>query len=665
LPFQGKHTVKHGKINMEYSAATAVEVTSLGLDDTLFAVTVCLDHRMRIWNLNDGQIVYTGDILNVERSPQEVGKWCIDPAQTNLIRIVGHTRGSRICATYSPVGAGEFKLWALRTKGGHVVTVDDLFPNISLIPVTPSSSDVWTLADFVLANPRKDAIGLWTLWKNNMTYKVQKLELDRENMSRCWNENWESVYANVAPVIPQASGPCDPVDVTEKWLEIIMQPGRFTKATLSTALSLYERGLGGSKEPTIRSRGLANSICAVLGATASLQRGSTGGMEYEQFRSASEDQWRQFYRLLIELDKQRGEAVGLSYDPDSDLAWVVCTDLVSVVRECGGLERLYYNLSSPEEDQVQQAALISSALNFVEGFPDNLLQMCSATLRLELFEESSKTDLERISYFSDKSAFWRGITDEECAQIVETLGQNFSTVTDELYGEVLQLAAPASSPKGRKTRHFVSDFGKKLIMKAAQDYVDIHWRVCLSQLILLVHMEFEFDVEEDALHNRVDIGTVFRQLVNVLRRMEFLRWLSKTEIQEKARDNSMSITALEANLSNTHLTTADGEALSTSITDLVADLCSPNGDIDIPPFLVQCHLLKLERADLALDVSPFCDQNPFSVYLQGRVFLALKDFESAATNFRKAAIGMGKKDSMTFVSKHKLLIINRLRECQG
>ena len=146
-----------------------------------------------------------GDILNIDRTPQEVGKWSIDPSQTNLLQIVGHSRGSRICATYSPVGAGEFKLWVIRTQGSHLVTVEDLFPQISLVPVTPSSSDVWTLADFVLANPQKDAIGLWTLWKNNMTYKVQKLELDRDNMQQCWEQNWESVYADVGAVTPQTS----------------------------------------------------------------------------------------------------------------------------------------------------------------------------------------------------------------------------------------------------------------------------------------------------------------------------------------------------------------------------------------------------------------------------------------------------------------------------
>ena len=634
-------------MNMEYSTATAIEVTSLGLAGSLFAVTVCLDHRMRIWNLNDGQILYTGDILDLDRAPQEeAGKWSIDPSLMNLVRIVGHSKGSRICATYSPVGAGEFKLWAIRAKGTHMVAVDALFPKATLRPITPSSSDVWTLADFVVANAQQDELSLWILWKNNMTYRVQKLALDRDNMETCWKESWESVHADVGVVIPPSSGPHDPTDVTEKWLQTILQPGRFTKATLNMALAVYEGGSGSSKESAARSRGLADSICSILGASTSLEQGPAGGMEYEQFRSASEDQWRRFYRLLVEFDKRRGEAVGLSFDPSSDVTWVVCADLVSVIRECGGLERLFYNLASPEEDQVQQAGLIRSALSFVDGLPDNLIQTTTAALRLELFEESSKTDLERISYFSDKAGFWRGITDEDCAQVVDILGQNFAEVTDQLYDDLFGLLSASPASTGRKIPHLVSEFGKRVILKATQDYVEAHWKICFSQLVLLVHMEFEYDNEEDALHNRVDVGLAFRKLVATLRRLEFLRWLSRTEVHRKGRENGPASTALEANLGHLYLGTSEEDGLAIGITDLVNDLCSPDSEIEIPPALVQCRLLQEDRADLALDLSPFSDRNPFSVYIQGRVSLALKDFDSAAISFRKAAVGMGKNDPL-------------------
>ncbi|KAF4122495.1 nuclear pore complex protein Nup160 [Geosmithia morbida] len=678
LPFQGNHTIRYGKINMEYSAATSVQVTSLGVEDCLYAVTVCLDHRMRIWNLADGQILHTGDILDVDRPPQEVGRWVIDPFQSNLVQVVGRTRGQRICATYSPVGAGEFKFWKISAKGTHTVVVEDLFPRIRLAPKTPSTSDVWTLADFVLSSPEEGQINLWTLWKNNMTYKVQRLPLDRRDMAKSWAESWEGVFAETRDWAPASSGSWEPTDVTEKWLQAILQPGRFTKATLATALSIYEQGLGlGASRDATRGRGIAEAICTVLGATASLDRGASGSADYEQFRASGETQWRRFYRLLLELDKQRGEAIGLAVDPATDLAWVVCTDLLSAIRDCSALEMLYYNLQSPAEDQAQQAALIQSAMVFVDGFSDGFVHMCEAVLRPEIFEESSRTDLERIQYFSDKSGFWRGITDDDCAQVVKYLGDNFSVVTDELYAELLDLISAPLEAKRQDLRHPLSDFGRRLTIKAVQETIDLYWKVCFSQLILLVHMEFEFDNEDDALHHRVDIGSAYRQLVDALRRLELLRWLARTEtsvsLPPQAKSSSASsslpsdaspatvrasggnkwsgsgddyqvVTALEANLG--HLLGFGGDiyqdiSLATALTDLVANLCAPDSDIEISAPLIQCNLLRQDRADLALELSLFCDQEPFSVYVQARVFLALKDFESAANHFRKAAIGMG------------------------
>lgn len=657
LPFQGKHTVRHGKVNMEYSAATSAQITSLGLDDALFAVTVCLDHRMRIWNIDDGQILYTGDLLNVDRPPHDVGKWSIDPSQANLVQIVGRHRGQRTCATYSPVGPGEFKFWRIVAKDAHTVTVEDMFPKDTLLSPTPSSSDIWTLADFVLATPEEDTVYVWTLWKNNLTYRVRRLELDRKNMEQTWERNWDGVFADAVVAAAQTSGPCDPTDVTEKWLQAILQPGRFTKATLETALSIYERGLGNEKS-SIRGRGIAESICSVLGSTASLERGPSGAMDYEQFRASSEAQWRRFYRLILELDRHRGEAIGLVLDHEADMVWVVCADLLSAITECSSLERLHHNLSAPEEDQETQAALINTGLSFVYGLSDNYVQLCNAVLRQEIFGESSKTGMERIQYFSDKAGFWRGVTDEDCAQIADALGANFGVVTDELYRSVLDLIAAPPEAKRRLLRHPLTEFGKKLIMKGVQDSIDLQWKVCFSQLVLLVHMEFEFDVEEEALHRRVNTGQVYRGLVDALRRLELLRWLSRTELSEplfrtekgavpvlskRGAEETQVVTALEANVG--HLLgfgNVKNESLMCSITELVANLCAPDSDIEVSPTLIQCSLLKRDRADLALDLAPFCDQKFFSVYVQGRVLLALKDFGSAAINFRKAAIGMGR-----------------------
>ncbi|PHH61872.1 hypothetical protein CDD81_7800 [Ophiocordyceps australis] len=662
LPFHGKHTIKYGNSRMEYSAATSIQVTDFGLDDGLFAITVCIDHKMRIWNLEDGQIIYTSDILGAERPPQEMGKWTIEPSQANLVQLVGKGHGSRICATYSPIGLGEFKFWKISVSDMHTVVVEDLFPQNNLYPPTPSSLDIWTLADFVLASPTEGIIHIWTLWKNNMTYRVQRMELDRKQMARPWEESWDGVFSDTGITAAQTSGPCDPIDVTEKWLQTLFQPGRFTKATLETALSIYERGLGSVRDGT-KGRSLAESICSILGSTISLERDSSGIMNYEQFRASSEAQWRRFYRLLIELDRLRGEAIGLSVDPETDLVWVVCTDLISAITECNELELLYHNLSSPEEDKGQLASLVSTALSFVDGFADSFVQMCNAALKRQLFEESSKTNAERILLFSENSGFWRGVTDEDCSQVETAFGTNFQMVTDDLYQNLLDLMAAPQEARRRHLRNPLTEFGNRLIMKSVQDSIELQWKVCLSQLILLVHMELEFDNEDEALHKRVKVGLIFQKLVHALKRLELLRWLARTELSvplfkqergtppvlsKKGTEETQVVTALEANVG--HLLgfdSAKNEPMTLSIMELVANLCAPDSDIEVSPALIQCSLVKRERADLALELAPFCDQSPFSVYIQGRVLLALRDLEAAAISFGKAAIGMSSANATT------------------
>ncbi|KAK2028842.1 hypothetical protein LX32DRAFT_383512 [Colletotrichum zoysiae] len=667
LPFKQSHTIRYRNIHMDASAATSIQVTDLGLDDAAFLFTVCLDHRMRIWNLRTGQILFTGDILNAARNPQEVGKWQIEPTQANLLQVVGDGTGNRMCATFSPIGAGEFKFWNIKARDSDTVYVEDAFPDTTLVPSSPSVSDVWTLADFVLSNLADGGIQLWTLWKNNMTYRVQELDLNRDNIAESWESGWVSVHIDTSYPTAPTSGPSDPTDPTEKWLELILAPGRFTKATLETALSIYEKGLYSQKEggSSKSQKGLAESICSILASTASLDRNSAGGMDYEQFRASSETQWRRFYRLLIELDKQRGEAVSLVLDADSDMTWVVCADAISAVRECSSLERLYYNLSRPDESTERVANLVATGIGFLDAISDSIQQVCTAALRPEIFEETPRTDYERIQYLFDTTALWRTVSEEDCAQVIESLGQNYTGVTMDLYESLSGLIAATDDSGSRKARQPLTDFGRKLIVKAVQETIDLQWTVIFSQVLLLVHMEFDWEQEEDMLSKRLDVGAVFRQFLESLRRLELLRWLSKTEItvpfgnkherngsfsgspstSKRSGDESQTVTALEGNVGHL-LGFGDNrnEPLAASITDIVTDLCASNSDVEVSPTLIQCSLVRRERADLALELTPYCTQTPFAIYIQGRVFLALKDFSQAAFHFRKAAIGMSVKD---------------------
>ncbi|KAI3331842.1 nucleoporin Nup120/160-domain-containing protein [Xylariaceae sp. AK1471] len=662
---QGFKSIIASSADYDTTAAAAAVETNLGLNDASFLFTVCLDHRLRIWNLKNGQILGAMDLLNAVREPNETGKWRLDPTQTSLIRIVGQTEGKRLCVTYSPVGSGEFKFWKLESDDDNSVDVNDLYPDAHLIPTPPLGSDVWILADFCVTE-RDGGRGLqmWILWKNNIAYRVQELSFSVDELPEVWQNSWRSVYSNTSIPSALVSGPSDSVDASERWLQLILSPGRFPQTTLEAALNAYEQAIGDVENKSSRSgQSIAESICSAIASTSSLAKTSSGALDYEQFRASSEAQWRKFYRILIEIDKPRGEALALAYEPRSEMPWVVCAGSISAIRECSKLERIWHNPQARHAERSDLSSLIITGQNFVEGFSDSMLQICQSVLRAELFEETSKTDQERIQFFSDKAGFWRQISDEDCAQVTDVLGANFNVVTSNVYQQMLATCNETWSPR-RPTEYPLTDLGRRVIVKATEDVADLQWNVCFSQLILLVHMEFEFDRPEDALHNRVNIGAVYRSLLQALGRLQLVRWLANvrlpTPLSKTDRSNSVSgsspvlvkrpseeyklNTALEESIGHllgiSDIGSAHSLALPSVITKIVTNLCAPDSDVELQPHYIQCALLVRDRADLALELAPFSDQDPFSVYIQGRVSLALHDYARATMYFKKAAYGM-------------------------
>ncbi|KAK1773298.1 nucleoporin Nup120/160-domain-containing protein [Copromyces sp. CBS 386.78] len=667
VPFKRDPTVRYGNTNMELTAATSTAITNAGIDGAAFLFTICLDHRMRVWDVRTGQIMYTGDILNAKRDPQDIARWTIDPSQTNLIRILDNGPGQCLVVTYSPIGSGEFKFWKVKANAQGSIHVADCFPEQKLVPASPSSLDIWTLADFAVAQ-QAEGPELWTLWKNNITYRVQKLQVHPTSATGPFEDGWKSVNIESSAASAQTSGPCDPVDSSEKWLELIFFPGRFSKSTLETALVMYEKGLGTYKEGNSRSnKSIAESICSVVGATTTLDRSSVGGLDYEQFRGTSETQWTRFWRLLLELDKQRGEALSLVLDSVDGMIWVACADLLSSVRQCSDLDRIYHNIETPSQKDQDVAALVSAGLNFVEVFSDSVLELSRAALRAELFEESSLSDADRMQQFYDKAGFWRQVTEEDVAQVAETLGQNFQMVTPRLYEDLFELITAAGDGNSQELRAPFTGFGRKLVIRTVQETIELHWKILFSQLILLVHMEDEIEDEKIALHARFDVGLVYRKLVDALKRLEHLRWMVKTEltipvptadqsgsaspVANRGKQETYAITALEGLIGHLlGLPESHGEPLLSSITDVVLDICAPTSSTELDNGIMQCWLLKQGRPDLAKELSPFAQQDPFATYIQGRVFLALNEHSTAAQCFKKASVGLSTE--RTTVQRH-------------
>lgn len=668
VPLRRQQTVKYDKVNMEVTAATSAAITSMGHKDTSFLFTICLDHRMRVWDVRTGQILYTGDIVNTDRDPNDEGKWKIDPSHNNLIRIVEVAQGQCLAVTYSPVGSGEFKFWKVKANNQGSVLVADWFPKHSLQPPATNEQTEWTMADFGISQ-REEGPELWTLWKHNLSYRVRAIQVRAKSSRGPFSASWSGVALDNPSHDPGEATRCDSADETERWLDLIFSPDRFSKSILETALAMFEKGSGTAKDTLPKgTKSIVESICAVVGSTITLRHNQNGDIHYEDYRKDAKVEWQKFYRLLVELDKQRGEALSLVVDSELGMPWVLCADLTGAIRHCSNLDLVSHNMATPEKNSEDVARLIQTGLDFVGHFKPDIQQLCRAALRSEMFEDSDMTDEERLQHFYDKSAFYLAVGDDVANEVVENLGQNFMTVTSALYEDLFDLLKADNDENNYELLYAFTSLGRNLVVRATQDAAEMYWQILFSQLILLVHMEFEIETEEDTLHARFDVGAVYRKMLEALRRLEHVKWMTRTEmvapgksqsvsggsspvLSKRGKEESQTITALEGILGHLlGIPETDIQPLMSRITDVVTNLCAYDSDIELLPHLHQCFLLKADRPDLALQLGPFADKDSFSTYVQGRVFLALQDYDTAAEYFKKAAVGLS--ISVRTINKH-------------
>jgi nuclear pore complex protein Nup160 len=611
-----------------------------------------------------------GDILNQDLAPNEQGKKVIDPSQSQLVKVLSSNDESALCITYSPLGAGEFKFWDVRPLGDGHLQVSDLYPNNTLVPQAPTS-EIWTLADFSVVKDESmpTTMALWALWKNNVTYRLLKVEFSRNSTASVardiWDGTWMSMATETLRESPMpAALPGDPSDSTDKWLEFILCPGRFTTATLETGVAIYGNRRGAAKEISRRNTSLLDRMCATVASTASLDRDADGGMNYEQFRRTTNEHWSTFYRLLLELDKRRGEALSLVVDPQGQMPWVVLADGITAIRDCSRLEQIWHNNKQENPATEHVARPLAAAAAFRDSFSDNFLHNCKAMLLDDIFQEPSLTTPARMRAFYDKCDFANQVGDEEYSRLVTDLKHGFKILTPQVYRALLELMSSSEDFDKRQQVLPLAEFGNKLVVKGVQETVELHRNVCFDQLVLLVLLEVEINHGEEGI--QFETALVYDHLIQMLKRLELLHWLASTQIslpiKKLERSNSVTdktsslvkkstpsmetITVLEGVLR--HLFSLDlrpYELMSSVITEVIIQICAPDSEYEAPTSVIQCFLLKHDRADLAMEFCRFAGHDAFAIYVQGRANLAANDAATAASLFKKAAFGLGKRFS--------------------
>ena len=685
--WQGNNTIRFDGSTLDQATALAGALSP----DGSHVYTVCINHTLKVWELETGKCVFARDLLGVHREPRELPELMLDPGSTNLIRIFdvrGVVEGDEYYVmTYSPHDVGQFKIWAIRDANSGDAGVRDLYPDEVLRPIdpelNPDSKSVWRVSDFSLGIvDRGNCMDLWILMKSNRRYRVFHLAFDLGFFPSSLPSDWQKLWTTVAQetgrhrVEPQSSGG-ESEDVNDQWLKFLFYPGIYSTIVLETALSMYQSSRNWIPAPKPKTS-LRDRLCHATSSDIKPERFKDHADPHQQYRSALHQEWCILWQDIQDVERQLWEVVSLAYDEGQQLSWLVFAGGCAAIRTCDQIERMAQNtpddlaksanllpLPSIEEGHSQDAVklpdelavIINAAAGFRRSFSHILQCLIRDMLSLELWQEPTLSMPDRIQRFYDQCSFDNEISDNAFEGLNEALVQigGFNGLENGQF-EAILMALPstmASAPSGLTW----TNFGSKLFDRATRECIGMQRQLVLDLLFVVVFLTVEVDEEGNPLAT-FDAPQLYSSLLERAKEYEVIHWLStqsRRQIPSVTVNNtsSGSVTILEALFSRDispqeSTSQSQSEALTNTIGDVLTYI---NGRSQDAPFdeailMVQCDLLAKGSLDLAVDFAKFVPDTAWGTYIKGRMYLMQGTFDMASTAFKKSAWKLCKLQSL-------------------
>ncbi|KAL9018327.1 MAG: hypothetical protein Q9185_004360 [Variospora sp. 1 TL-2023] len=693
IRWQGANSIRYNGAVLDPATAIAAEFSP----SRNHLITVCVNHNLKIWNLAKGLVVFSMDLLGQEREPQDIPKVLLDAGNLDILRVFEHEaaiEGDEYYAiTYSPHEGGQFKIWAIRDADQGNLGVRFLYPDNILRPpdpeASPESKAIWKLADFKLGRLSRDSgMEIWVMMRSGRRFKIYSLRFDFTDSHVAWSNEWTlTVQSTVEQQSLPRINPPDSEDSPELWLEYLLFPGRHSLAILETALSMYcsTRKITDVMEAKASLQDRMISAVAACVNAQHLKPEEENGTRFDQYREALQQEWIFLYQEVQDLERLSWQALALAFDQASNMSWSIFTGGCAVIRDCSRLEKLYQNppallqnsLDVFEASSIEDgprlepklphelAILIQGAAGFRAAFNPSFIKTCLSWLSSELWREPLHSVPQRMETYYDRCGFAEGITDSGITSLREALVpvDDFKGLTTDLF-----LAVINEMPRVMMTETpalIFSRFGRKVLVKGAQDMIELHARILIDLLLLVVFIEVE--VEKDL--TELDTSMVFMALIQQLKRYELMEWLAKsvwTEskgYQQASGDETHNNPRKEVGLSILETLFAGDvkpqafgqQAQTASLSDTIQDLLvwTTGGDgpvmaLDKVLVNVQCNLLKGNDCDLASDFLSFQPSTAWAVYITGRYHLPRGEITEAASCFQKAAYQLASKSSIDY-----------------
>jgi hypothetical protein len=695
--WKGQQTVRFDNADLSLSSAAAMALSP----DRKHIISVCLDHRLRIFNIASGKLTLQRDLLHDsnglhERNPP----YFIGPSQSTLLQVVnigGTAAGADYhIVTYSPAER-LFKFWGIRDADDESSGIYDAKDDVYFCPPIDELMDatVWSMEEFVVIPGPAGwrGVELWLRARSGPSSKVYSLRFDLDEdatrLTKTWKTEWtavnsgpltvEELRTNPANPGEQEYDPSDPSEsnVTDQWLDFLFFPGRFTVSTLETAHTYFRKGLDQSRSKKTSKVALKDRLCTTINAFAlKVQRGTTELENYEQIIA---EQWIAFYGIVKDLHKRRGESLSLVYDAELDMPWLVLSDYLSAVRKCSDSELITLNanamfsgnqLTAPLQKAFTQnrdqpldrdvPKILNAAASLRRRFPSSFQRELKRQVELDLLQSRPITIIDRMEQMESNCDLSQILTDEDLAFFIEELGMELDTLNSDLFLEALETMSLGvyGRSANAKRKLQIARYGLSALLRTSQESIETKYNILLDILLVILFMQFEEDLSTE-----FDASRIFVELIVEFKDCLVQNWLATTVWSHQSSTGESSEVLLKSL----------GETLSTKrfpMTQTVLEgirgvdaheIELPSGlksgllthwsgawlaslfpeDYDLTVENILGILLFQEEYALAMDFSKFSPESAWSTYLKGRIHIALGENERASICFKKAAHNLG------------------------
>ena len=315
-PFAGRPVIRYGSLELDPTAVADMALSP----DGRYVWTVSLDHCLRAWSTANGKVAMKQDLLG--ESQDRIGRqpYAMSAEQGRLLQIVNlpsqadsqalsrmDEDGRYAVIVHSPKDH-QLKLFDVgytRALDGQGVHTEDLYAGIKLVPPIDElmNTNIWHLEHFhVQPGPECMGTEIWIRARSGALCRTFMLTVDLLNaqtstqeLMETWARGWASVDSGSSTVeeLKQFADYPGELEITtdnavtpsERWLQFLLYPGRFTTPSLETALHIYRKGRGLS---STSGRGLKSAdqplqerLTAAITAKIILHRSSKEQPDYQ------------------------------------------------------------------------------------------------------------------------------------------------------------------------------------------------------------------------------------------------------------------------------------------------------------------------------------------------------------------------------------------------